>query len=111
MSKTPEKDDYPDSSEEDFEKLFVTCKSWGCSRALSNMNITIKEEDCENYHGEVDYMIEKFVRDKKQQDYFTLYFHTLHKQQKFPPVICDKLSDAYTVFSKGENRELRFEIE
>jgi hypothetical protein len=110
ISKTPDIEDYPNILLCDYYKLFPTCKAWGCSRALSNINITLSEEDQQTFRDETDWMKAQYSKEGKQEQYYNLYFHSLTKDTPFPPVICDKLSDAYTVFSRKEKRQLKFAL-
>jgi hypothetical protein len=104
-------EDYPNIKLCEYYKLFPTCKVWGCSRALSNISVVLSEELDENFRGEVDWMKEKYCKEVKEEEFYRLYFHSLTKRDLLPPIICDKLSDAYTIFARGEKRQLKFVLD
>ena len=84
ISKTPDKKDYPNELLCDYYKLFPQCKVWGCSRALSNINISLSEENFESFRDEVDWMNYEYTKGTKQEKYFSLQFHSLTKHIHSP---------------------------
>jgi len=80
------------SKKETDDALKVTCKVWGCSRALSNMNVTVGEDLTDNFH---DAMI-RFTRDtshgEKKLKHATIHFTSLMSEKKVPLEILEAVA-------------------
>lgn len=111
ITKEPEKDDYPDTSEDEFQKLFVTCKVWAMNHELSNMRATLLEEDTTNISDDISCFLDSAQAQPRDSEHGELYLHKLNLETKYGDTITKLLADNYVRFMKGDDGTKKYNID
>lgn len=64
--------------------LVVNCKVWGCSHALSNINVTLGQDTHNDYYNTRDEFISTTSKGSKQLKHCTVHYTSLNNKKKIP---------------------------
>lgn len=95
--------------EKDAEK--VTCKIFGMSRNLTMLNLSMKEEEDENFYEEISEFVANNTREKKSMKHGMLYFNSLTRKSELPKGIERKMLALSEVYYGGVDEVTKHYIE
>lgn len=72
------------SKKETDKALMVNCKVWGCSRALSNVNVTLGEDTTVDFNDAMTEFTTNTSKGMKTLPHSTIHFTSLKNWKKLP---------------------------
>lgn len=72
--------------------LRVNCKVWGCSHALSNINVTLGEDTHNDFNEAMTEFTEKTSKGSKEMKHCTVYYTSLHNTKKLPTILREEIA-------------------
>lgn len=81
------------SKKETDKALNVNCKVWGCSHALSSINITLGEDLTDNFNEAMTEFTANTSKGYKKLKHATIQFTSLKDKKKLPPEILSAVAE------------------
>ena len=81
------------SKKETDPSLKVNCKIWGCSHALSNINVTLGEDLTPDFNGVMFKFTSEDTVVRKEMEHCTVYHTSLTNKKKVPQEILNTIAE------------------
>ena len=111
LVKIPTSKDYPSSTDEQLTALKVTCKVYGSSRKLQQMDCTLMEEFTPDYYNEFNYHTNKHCKLHREENYFSVYLHKLNMSTEYGLQVATALGNLYRSFHARSDGVTKFLLE
>lgn len=99
------------SKKETDKALLVNCKVWGCSRALSQVRITLGEDTTADFNDTMTEFVQKTSKGEKKLRHATIHFTSLADAKKLPVQVKEAVAvqrDAMMNMMNKKQKVVRF---